>query len=287
MYLIGCDIGGTSIKSAIVDENGKFIKRFSFPVDYSLTQEEIIEKLANSINEAIKDAGLTKDDISGIGIGCPGSINSITGICDFSNNLDWHNLPVTKIIEENTGIKARIANDANAACLGEIKFGAAKNLTHMILITLGTGVGGGVYLDGHLFEGNMAKGAELGHSVIVVDGRPCNCGRKGCLERYASATALIADTKAAMEKHRKSTMWEFAQGKIDNVNGLTAFECYKKGDEAATEVVNNYIKYLGEGLTNFANIFRPEAIVIGGGVSGQKEALTVPLEKYVNEHKYA
>ena len=155
-----------------------------------------------------------------------------------------------------------------------------------MFVTLGTGVGGGVIIENKLFEGYRSKGAELGHMVIVRGGEPCACGRRGCMEAYASATALIRDTKRAMEKDKTSAMWDFVGGSLDAVDGRTSFECAKKGDKAAMEVVENYVKYLGEGVCNFINIFRPQAVILGGGVCAQGEYLLKPLREFVEANTY-
>jgi glucokinase len=285
MKRIGIDIGGTSIKCGFVDELGNISQRFCLVVDYSLSQEAIIQKLISLINNAISHSSFKKEEIEGIGIGCPGSINSKTGVCDYSNNLRWKKLPIVELVEKGTGFKTRIANDANAAVLGEAKFGTGKRYQNIVLLTLGTGVGGGLFLNGKLYEGKDGKGAELGHSLLVMGGRMCTCGRRGCLEAYASVSALIADTKTMIEKNRSSLMNKYAK-ENGGINGLTAFECSKLGDEAATTVVNNYIHYLGEGILNFLNIFRPDAVVLGGGLSNQKEYLTNAIKKYLEKEHY-
>jgi glucokinase len=286
MYSIGVDIGGTSIKSAFVTEKGDIIWRFTFRVDHAKSQEAIIAQLIDEIQKALGEHHLKAADIKGIGIGCPGSINSKKGTCDYSNNLHWENLPVVALVEKGTRIACKIANDANAAALGEAIYGVGGKYRDLVLLTLGTGVGSGLYLDGRLYEGNDGKGAELGHTLLVMNGRPCTCGRKGCLEAYCSVSALNADTKKAMQEHLDSAMWKFVSGQLDSVNGLTAFECAKAGDKIAQEVVDQYLGFLGEGLLNVINAFRPEAIVLGGGLSGQKDALTVPLKKYLEERGY-
>lgn len=285
MIRIGVDIGGTSFKCGFVDGEGNISERFGFKVDYSLSQEALIEKLVSSINQAIIHSKFGKSEIEGVGIGCPGSINSITGVCDYSNNLHWDKLPIVGMVEKGTGLKARMANDANAAVLGEAKFGAGKKYQSLILLTLGTGVGGGLFLDGRLYEGKDGKGAELGHSLLVMDGRMCSCGRKGCLEAYASVTALISDTKAMMDQFPTSQMVGYAKAH-GGVSGLTAFECAKLGDAAALATIRNYVHYLGEGIINFLNIFRPDAIVLGGGLSNQKEYLTDAIKGYLEKEHY-
>ncbi|MDY6094498.1 MAG: ROK family glucokinase [Candidatus Enteromonas sp.] len=286
MLAIGVDIGGTSIKTGLVNEAGEILQKWVLPIVKDRNGEDTIEALAQQIKEGLESLHVSKKSIKGIGIGCPGSIDSAKGTCDFAGNLGWENLPIVPILEKTMGIPARITNDANAGALGEAIFGAAKGKKNVILITLGTGVGGGLILDGKLFEGNQSKGAELGHSLLVMDGRPCTCGRKGCIEAYASVTALIADTKKAMVDDPNSTMWDYVNGDIEQVNGKTAFECAKKGDVTAKKVVDQYIHYLGEALINFINVFRPETIVLGGGLSGQKEGLTKPVIRYIEDQDY-
>ena len=181
-------------------------------------------------------------------------------------------------------LPVKIANDANVAALGESKFGCSKEYNNTVILTLGTGVGGGAVINGKLFEGNCSAGTEFGHSVIVANGEQCTCGRKGCLEAYTSATALIRDTKRAMINNRDSKMWEISD--IEKVTGKTAFD-YANDDESAKGVVDNYLEKLGIGITNIANVFRPEAIILGGGVCAQGDNLVKPLQAYLNEQIFA
>ena len=285
MLAIGVDIGGTSIKGAAVTKEGKVLDVFSMPVNKADGQELITKKLAAEIIKYIKDHGYTKEDILGLGFGIPGCIDTKNGVVSYSNNLEWEDLHFKEIMEKETGYPVRMTNDANAAAFGEAKFGAGKKYKNIIMITLGTGIGGGIVIDGKLFEGNMGKGAELGHTVVVLDGRECTCGRHGCIEAYASATALIRDTKEMMEKHKDSKLWEIAD-KLGKVDGRVAFEAARAGDRYGEELVNNYVKYLGEGLMNYFNIFRPEAIVLSGGIANEREYLNSRLRKYCKEHDY-
>ena len=278
---IGIDIGGTSIKGAAITKEGKVLDVFTLEVHRGDSQEKTVNELIDVLNLYLKEHDYNKDNVLGIGIGIPGVIDTKAGVVSYSNNLQWNDLPIREMIAKATGLSVRITNDANAATFGEAKFGAGKKYKNLLMITLGTGVGGGIIIDGKVYEGNLGKGAELGHNVIVIDGEQCTCGRKGCLEAYASATALIRDTKRMMEKHKDSLMWE-----DKNVGGRTAFNAAKKGDKYAQEVVDNYVKYLGEGLLNFFNTFRPEAVLLSGGIANEKENLTSRLEKYVSERKY-
>ena len=286
MHYIGIDIGGTSIKCGFVSKEGKIFHRFGFPIDHKENQVDTIKRLANLVLINIKEINKKKEDFAGIGIGCPGSINSITGVCCFSNNLGWLDLPIVEIMEKETHLKCKISNDANVAMLGEASFGAGRNFKNSVLLTLGTGVGGGLFLNGKLYEGNEGKGAELGHVIIEKDGYPCTCGLKGCFEAYASVTGLIRMSKEEMNKNKSSLMWDYVNKDINKVDGKTAFECAKKGDGSALKVVNKYEDYLTIGILNYCNIFRPEAIILGGGVSNQKEYLTDALLKKVKAHNY-
>ncbi len=284
MIAIGIDIGGTSIKGAAINSTGKVYDVFSMPVIKGEKGEETIAKLSALVNEYIASHHFD-EKIEGIGLGVPGIIDSVNGVVSFSSNLKWENLPIRQLMEDATGLKVKITNDANAAALGEARFGAGKNYSSSIMITLGTGVGGGVVIDNKLVEGNQGKGAELGHMVIVLDGRECGCGRKGCLEAYASATGLIVDTKIAMEKHPESLMHKIAQ-ELGKVDARVAFNAEKQGDKAAKEVIDQYIMYLSEGLMNYCNIFRPEVFILSGGIANEGKNLTDRVEKYLKEHDY-
>lgn len=286
MYYIGIDIGGTNVKSGIVDEEGKIVIKSSIPTDGGKNYKKIAADVAAQVKELADAALIDTDDIAGVGIGCPGMISSGTGIVDYTCNLGWRNVPLAEEFEKQIGKPVFVSNDANVAALGEAMFGTGRDYRDVIFITLGTGVGGGVIIDNKLFEGYLSKGAELGHMVIVTDGELCGCGRRGCMEAYCSATALIRDTKRAMEKDKNSAMWQFVGGNIDKVDGRTAFECSKTGDKSARCVIENYIKYLGEGLSNFINIFRPQAIILGGGVCAQGDYLVGPVQRYTDEHTY-
>ena len=241
---------------------------------------EIAADMAQLARDVAADAGADFDSVKAIGIGAPGSIDSQRGVIVYSNNIRWDDVPLGPILTELTGKPVAITNDANAAALGEARYGAGKKYLSSVLITLGTGVGGGIVLDGKLFEGNKSAGAELGHMVIIENGQQCTCGRKGCWEAYASATALVRSTQNAMEYHRQSSMWQKA-GSLERVDGRTAFACAREGDEVAKDVVNQYIQHLAEGIINIINILRPEAVIIGGGVSAEGEYLLAPLRDYV------
>ena len=285
MISIGIDIGGTSIKGAGITKEGKVLEVFSLPVDKQDNQETTINKLIDAVNKYIKEQGFKKEELLGIGLGVPGVMDTKAGVITYSNNLRWNELPIVEMMEKGTGLPVKITNDANAAALGEAKFGAGRKYQNLLMVTLGTGVGGGIIIDGHIFEGNLGKGAELGHMVVVIDGEQCSCGRKGCLEAYASATALIRDTKRAMDEHKESKCWEVAN-KLGKVDARVAFEADRMGDEVGHQLVENYVKYLGEGLLNYFNIFRPEALILSGGIANEGEYLLSRLRKYLEDRNY-
>jgi len=283
-YYFGIDIGGTFIKGAIVDDQGAIVVSDKVPTESYDGADRVVKNICALTDSLLKKSGMNKNDILGIGMGVPGMIDSKTGVVVYSNNLNWSELDLGKMVEEAVGLPVKMGNDANVAALGEAKFGTGKNYQSTVMLTLGTGVGGGIIIDGKLIEGTRGAGAELGHSVIMAGGEPCTCGRRGCLEAYASATAIIRDTKRAMNKNLASPMWEI--GSMSAVTGKTAFDYYDK-DDAAREVVDNYIKMLACGIVNIANELRPEAIILGGGVCAQGDNLIKPLEKIVNEEIYA
>ncbi len=285
MYYIGVDIGGMSIKTGIVAIEGKILYTSVIETE-KIAPSEQIKKLADSILKLLDDNGVKRQEIVGIGVGCPGAINSKQGKVHYSSNLKWTDFPLKSLLEEYTGLKVRIANDADAATLGEIYFGVAKEYDNVIMITIGTGIGGGIVIDKKLYEGTNGVVSELGHITLRNGGLECGCGRRGCFEQYASATALIRQTKEAMEKHKNSKMWEYAEGDIEKVNGKTAFLAAKCGDKYAKKVIEKYVSYLSEGILDYCNIFRPDAFVIGGGISKEGRYLTDKIVKYLDVNEY-
>ena len=284
MIAIGIDVGGTSIKGAAVTNEGKRLDTFSMPVIKGEKAEDTINKLINLVKEYIANNNL-KDKVVGVGLGIPGVVDTKKGIVCSCSNLKWENVPLQEIMEKELNIPVRITNDANAAAYGESKFGVARDTKNSLMITLGTGVGGGVVVDGKLLEGNEGKGAELGHMTLITDGYQCGCGRKGCFEQYASATALIRDTKIAMEQDPNSLMHKIAE-ELGIIDGRVAFKAAREGDLTAQKVVNQYIKYLSEGLLSYCNIFRPEVIVLSGGIANEGDYLFDRVNKYLKDHNY-
>lgn len=286
MYRIGVDLGGTNIAVGVVDENYKIIGKGKVKTNSPRPAEEIFDDIAKAIGLAVEDAGITMDEVKCIGVGTPGSVNKETGEIEFSNNLKFDHVPAKKMLEDRTGKPCVFENDANAAALGEAYAGAGNGVKNLVAVTLGTGVGSGIILGGKVLGGINDAAGEMGHMVIVVDGDQCNCGRKGCWERYASATALISQTKAKMLECPDSKMWEICDGNIDNADGRTAFNAMYAGDKAAKEVVDRYIYYVSVGVTNIVNTFQPDVVCIGGGISNEGENLLAPVRKYVEQERY-
>ena len=236
--------------------------------------------------KAVEEAKLTIDDIEWIGIGTPGIANSETGIIEYSNNLGFNNTPMVKYIQESIDKPVFIENDANAAAYGEFVAGAAKGAKNAVCITLGTGVGAGVVIDGKIYAGSNFAGAEIGHTVIEVDGPQCTCGRKGCFEVFSSATGLVRMTKEAMAEAPDSIMHKMAEENDGKVSARTAFDAMRKGDKTGKEVVDKFIKYLAAGITNTINIFQPDILCIGGGVCNEGDPLLLPMKELVKKEVY-
>lgn len=278
-FNIGIDLGGTYIKYGLVSEAGEIIRKGKVPTPAGCGYAETVEVIVSAVRGLAKSGA----SVCGLGIGAPGVVDGEKGIVRTSGNLGWENKPLAEDLFAKLGIPVTLANDANAAAYGEYACGAGKEYRSVVLLTLGTGVGSGIVLNGKLFEGSRGAGAELGHEVIRFGGEKCACGRRGCFEAYASATALIRQTRLAMEKDKASALWQLCEGDINNVNGKTAFDGAAAGDKTAKRAVSNYLRYLSEGLANIANTFRPEAILIGGGISAQGEKITKPLQKRVDK----
>lgn len=285
MYNIGIDLGGTNIKTGVVDNNFNIIATSNLKTNLPRSAEEIADSIAQGVRLACMNANITLDEVKNIGIGTPGAANRKTGIVLYSNNLGFDHTNLGGMLKQRLGKTVLIENDANAAAYGEVLAGAGKGYENVVVITLGTGVGGGVIIDGKIYSSFNFCGAELGHTVIEKDGRACSCGRKGCFEAYSSATALIAMTKEAMESDKDSKMWKIAdsQGKV---NGKTAFDGMRMGDKTSEKVVEKYLSYLGTGLVNMVNIFQPEVLLIGGGICKEGETITKPLEKIIADESY-
>ena len=285
-YYVGIDLGGTNIVAGVVDGDYKIIAKASTKTNCPRPAKEIADDMAKMALEAVKNAKLTIDQIEWIGVGTPGIANSETGIIEYSNNLGFKNTPMVKYIQETIDKPVFIENDANAAAYGEFVAGAAKGAKNAVCITLGTGVGGGIIIDGQIYAGSNFGGAEIGHTVISIDGPQCSCGRKGCFEVYSSATGLIRMTKEKMDVTPDSLMHKITEERSGKVSARTAFDAMRQGDAAAKEVVDFYIKALAAGITNTINIFQPDVLCVGGGVCNEGDALLLPMKEIVEKEVY-
>lgn len=284
-YYVGIDLGGTNIVAGVVDENYNIVATAKTKTNCPRAEKDIADDMAKMALEAVKNANLTIDDIEWIGVGTPGIANSETGIIEYSNNLGFNNTPMVKYIQETIDKPVFIENDANAAAYGEYVAGAAKGAKNAVCITLGTGVGAGVVIDGKIYSGSNFAGAEIGHTVIEVDGAECSCGRKGCFEAYSSATGLIRMTKEAIAENPDCIMAKMAEEK-GKVTARTSFDAMRAGDSIAKAVVDKYIKYLAAGITNTINIFQPDILCIGGGVCNEGDPLLLPVKEIVKKEVY-
>ncbi len=287
MYRLGVDLGGTNIAVGLVNENLELVKKLSVPTGATRPGEEIVADIADLCKKLCEETGISLSDVVSIGIATPGIANHDTGVVEYANNLPFRKFPIAELLRKNLGddVTVKIENDANAAAWGEACAGAAKGTRNSIMITLGTGVGGGIIIDNKVYSGFNYAGGELGHIVIQVDGAPCSCGRKGCWEAYSSATALIRMTKEKIEECKASGR-ATVMADAPKVSGRTACDAMRDGDEAAKEVYDKYIKYLASGLATIINIFQPEVISLGGGISGEGQSLIDSLLPIIRSEQY-
>ena len=281
MY-IGIDLGGTNIAAAIVDDSGVIKKRESIPVD-AASAMTIVGGLMK-VCELLLDGEIVSP--RSIGIGVPGSVHDVAGTVVFTPNLPLVNVNIASELREKYECLVRLGNDANCAALGETFAGGARGAKDVVFITLGTGVGGGVILDGRLHTGLSGAASELGHQVIVAGGRKCGCGRQGCWESYASATGLIKTAVEIMESNKDCRMWELCGGETEKLDGRMVFDAFRAGDNAAKLTVKRYTEHLSAGLINLINILEPEMICIGGGISNAWDCLEELVRALVDAEKY-
>ena len=283
MY-IGIDLGGTNMKAALVDEQCQIVRKMSRPTGAERPSEEMVRDMALLCMDLMAEEKLQASDVAGVGIGVPGSVDDERGVIIYTCNLNFRNTPIREMFQKILNVPLHLGNDADCAALGESYVGASAGCRHSVMITLGTGVGGGIIINHKIYSGFNGIGGELGHMVIQKDGELCGCGRKGCWEAYSSATALIRMTREAMKKHPESKLWEVATP--ETVDGSTAFRVEKTGDPAAKEVVDEYCAYLACGLANIVNIFQPEVLTLGGGVANEGENLLNRLKPFTDKEIY-
>ena len=279
MYRIGIDLGGTNIAVGVVNDRYEIVARRSVPTGAERPAEEVIRDMGDAVEEALRQAGLTAADCASMGVGSPGACDPQTGVVKRAYNLNWFDVPVCRMLHQRFGIPVRLGNDANCAALAEVVAGAAVGCQDMVLITLGTGVGSGIISRGKILSGLRGGAGEAGHMLLVLDGEPCTCGRRGCWEAYSSATALIRQARQAAAEHPESLL-----AGAEEITGKTVFDAADRGDETANAVVDRFCDYLGAGVTNIVNALAPEVILIGGGISRQGERLLAPVRRYVEKN---
>ncbi|MFH1651830.1 MAG: ROK family protein [Chloroflexota bacterium] len=274
---LGIDLGGTKILTAVVNPKGEILSR-----DHSITPAQegtdaVIAAMLASAGKALEQAEITAADMEAVGLGAPGLSDPATGILFTSPNLPgWQDVPLRDIVAGALGKKTVLINDANAAALGELHFGAARGARHFIYVTLSTGIGGGIVIDGKIYTGAAGTAGEIGHMVVADEGPVCQCGNRGCWEVLASGTALMRESRKSLREGRRSTIPDYAGGDIEKVTAVTVHQAAQAGDRLARELIARTGYYVGVGLANLVNIFNPEIIVIGGGLSNIGEMLLEP-----------
>ncbi|MDR0389176.1 MAG: ROK family protein [Spirochaetaceae bacterium] len=279
MYRIGVDLGGTNIAVGLVNDDYVITARISVPTNALQAAEGVVAGIGDAIERVLEKSGLTGPDCAGIGVGAPGTCDTERGIVFRSYSLSWNNVPLAAMLEERFHLPVRINNDANCAALAEVKAGAAKGCKNVVLVTLGTGIGSGIVINGTIYSGYLGSGTEMGHMLLDYNGEQCSCGRKGCWDAYASSTALVVQAKRAAFSRPESRL-----NSLPQITGQSVFEAAEQGDVTAIAIINKYCEYLALGISNIINVLAPEMILIGGGVSSQGERILEPVRKYAREN---
>ena len=281
-YTIGIDLGGTTMTAGVVNEACEIVGKLTWPTRLPRPSKDLEKAMAELCRTVAGQCGVSVSDVEYVGIGPPGRVNVPPGVVGYNTHLGYDDRNLGPHMAPLLGCRVYVENDANAAAFGEYLAGGAKGYQDAVIITLGTGIGSGIILSGKILRGFNFAAGEMGHTVIVKDGRPCNCGRRGCWERYASSRALSEDTREAMRQDPDTLMWKIA-GDLDHVNAKTSFDAMEAGDATARKVVDNWIGYVACGVANVVNTFQPEVVCIGGGVSNQGEVLLAPVRAIVQQ----
>ncbi|MDD4850568.1 MAG: ROK family protein [Gemmiger sp.] len=284
-YTIGIDLGGTTMTAGLVNDQYEIVGKITWATRLPRPAEDLEKALAELCRAVARENNVAFEDIHYVGIGTPGTVNFTTGMVGYNTNFNYYDWNLGPDLTKLLGCKVYVENDANAAAYGEYIAGGAKGCKDAVVITLGTGIGSGIILNGKILRGFNFAAGEMGHTVIVKGGRACNCGRNGCWERYASARALSEDTREAMKQHADSVMWKIA-GDLEHVNAKTVFDAQEQGDAAAKAVLDNWLEYVGCGIANVVMTFEPEIVCIGGGVSNQGETILAPVRAYVERETH-
>ena len=286
MYYIGVDVGGTGVKAGIVTDNGKIIKSCAMPTRRDADYKVLIKDMADLVFRTLREAGVSMDEVESVGIGFPSAVDEKNGVVVYTANINLNNAPVVQELKKYIDKPIFIGNDANCAALGEYFALNDDSVENFVAVTLGTGVGGGIIINKKLYTGSNGSAGEIGHIRLVTDGEKCSCGRDGCWECYASATALIRDSKRAADKNPSSLLAKNIAANGGRSNGKLVFDTAGEGDPTAKAVIDEYVKYIGEGIVDIINIFQPSVIAIGGGISRQGDNLLNPVKEYIKGKTY-
>ncbi|MBR4098517.1 MAG: ROK family protein [Clostridium sp.] len=286
MYL-GVDVGGTNLAAGLVDEQGTILRKVSRPVDKTMDDRALCGEIAALCRQTAREGGLVPEQLRAVGVGFPGQVDDRAGTVVQTPNMPFRSTPFRALFQQELNVPVHLGNDANCAAIGEYWAGAAKGCDPAVIITLGTGIGGGMVSGGRVFTGFAGSGMEVGHMLTRPGGQLCGCGNRGCWEQHGSATALIRLTKAEMETNRDSLLWQVCGGDLDRVEGRTAFQAAQQGDKTALGVLEQYLQALSEGMISLINILQPQIICLGGGIShAPEELLLQPLRRLVEQGCY-
>ena len=285
-FYLGIDLGGTNIAAGLCDEKGNLLAKHSIPTGAERGFEAVAADMSACARIAAEKGGVALEQIESCGIGAPGAFIPETGEIILAVNLNWEHVPLGETVRKALGMPVFLGNDADCAALGEVYAGSASTYDNALMITIGTGIGGGIIFQRKIFRGCTNAGTEPGHIPLIMGGATCGCGQKGCYEAYASCTALIRMTKEEIAAHPESLMWQLCGNDPDRASGRTSFQAARAGDPTALALVDRYTRYLAAGIAGLINVYRPEIIIIGGGVSNEGEFLMVPLNKYIAEYSY-
>ena len=273
MYYIGLDVGGTTFKAGVVTQDGRIVHKDAMPTGIERPYQEIIADMAALCKKVAEDAGIPMSEIKSIGVGVPGLFDNKTGMIPFCTNLGWHDIPFVAEMKKHLDTPVYGDNDATVAGLAESVAGVSAGIRDCVFLTLGTGVGGGIIIDGKPYSGAHGCGSEIGHMMIKMGGEKCTCGNYGCFERYASATAIIREARKAIVEYPESSMLAACGGDPEKINAKIVIDAARAGDETAKTVFDGYVHALAVGIINIINMLDPEVIVLGGGVSAAGEFL--------------
>lgn len=283
MLYIGIDVGGTGIKAGVVNENGEILHKQSCPTGKERGHEAVIHDMTRLSLQVLQESGHSLDEIRSVGIGIPGIQDPRTGRVPFCTNLGWHDVPLVELFQRDINKPVFVNNDATVAGLAEAMAGVSKGTRNSVFVTLGTGIGGGVILDGKVFTGPHGIATEIGHMVTVVGGEMCSCGHRGCWERYSSASAIIREGRKFAASHPESPLNRAVNGELDKIEARTVIDLAKAGDPDCAKLFDDYVYHLAVGLANLINLYDPEVIVLGGGVSKAGDFLLAKVRALMPE----